>query len=81
VIIVSEVRAHFSTLSTWLASLLETGAEQGSIRVASSPQIEAELLMATVHGAMLSARAYGKPGMFGTVVAPLLERVTAQSSA
>lgn len=79
--IVREVKAHFRSLSTWLASLLAQGAEQGRVRIGSSPQIEAELFMATVHGAMLSARAYGEPGMFGTVVAPLLERVIVPNQA
>jgi TetR/AcrR family transcriptional regulator, transcriptional repressor for nem operon len=32
--------------------------------------------MATVHGAMLSARAYGDPKMFGVITAPLLERLS-----
>jgi TetR/AcrR family transcriptional repressor of nem operon len=32
--------------------------------------------MATVHGAMLSARAYGDPKMFGTITRPLLDRLS-----
>lgn len=32
--------------------------------------------MATIHGAMLSARAYGDPRMFGVITAPLLERLS-----
>ena len=31
--------------------------------------------MAAVHGAMLSARAYGDPKIFGVVTGPLLERI------
>jgi TetR/AcrR family transcriptional repressor of nem operon len=34
--------------------------------------------MATVHGAMLSARAYGDPKMFAIVTAPLLDRLSAR---
>jgi TetR/AcrR family transcriptional regulator, transcriptional repressor for nem operon len=34
--------------------------------------------MATVHGVMLSARAYGDPKIFGVVVGPLLERLAPQ---
>ncbi len=32
--------------------------------------------MATGHGAMLSARAYGDPKAFGVVIEPLLERLS-----
>ncbi len=32
--------------------------------------------MATVHGAMLSARAYGDPVVFATIVEPLFDRLS-----
>jgi TetR/AcrR family transcriptional repressor of nem operon len=70
-----EVRAYFRFLSGWLASVLERGERAGSIRLAQPARLEAELFMATVHGAMLSARAYDDPGMFGTILAPQLERI------
>ena len=41
-------------------------------------KIEAEGFMATVHGAMLSARAYGDPKMFGVITGPLLDRLSAR---
>jgi TetR/AcrR family transcriptional repressor of nem operon len=31
-----------------------------------------------VHGAMLSARAYGEPSMFSKITEPLLQRLTEQ---
>lgn len=70
-----EVRAHFRYLSTWLASVLEHGSELGQIQLASSPHAEAEAFMATVHGAMLSARAYDDPNLFSLVTGPLLGRL------
>lgn len=70
-----EVRAHFRTLSAWLASVLERGAAQGGIRLATSAKIEAESFMATVHGAMLSARAYGDAKIFGVITDALLKRL------
>jgi len=70
-----EVRAHFRTLSAWLRSVLERGARDGRLQLTSPPRAEAEAFMATVHGAMLSARAYGDPQIFGLVTGPLLERV------
>lgn len=74
--VVLEVRAHFRALAAWLSSVLDRGAKQGKFRLVQAPNIEAELVLATVHGAMLSARAYGDPGMFGAVTAPLLQRLS-----
>jgi len=72
-----EVRAHFRSLSAWLTSVMERGARQGRLALAGTPHAEAEAFMASVHGAMLSARAYGDPKIFGTVTGPLLERLAA----
>jgi TetR/AcrR family transcriptional repressor of nem operon len=49
----------------------------GQLIVSGSASSEAETFVATVHGAMLSARAYGTPETFGRIVSPLLERLTA----
>lgn len=70
-----EIRAHFRALSAWLTSVLERGARQDSLRFAGPAKAEAESFMACVHGAMLSARAYGDPGTFSLVTRPLLERL------
>ena len=70
-----EVRAHFRSLSAWLTSVLERGARHGQLQLMSTPRAEAEAFMAAVHGAMLSARAYGDPKIFGVVTGPLLERL------
>lgn len=67
-----EVRAYFRFLSAWMTSVLEQGLAQGAIRLASTPQVEAEVFMATIHGAMLSARAYGDPSVFGVITAARL---------
>ncbi|QIB32285.1 TetR/AcrR family transcriptional regulator [Ancylobacter pratisalsi] len=70
-----EVRAHFRSLSAWLSSVLERGARHGRLQLTSSPHAEAEAFMATVHGAMLSARAYGDPKIFAVVTDQVLERL------
>ncbi|WP_029356166.1 TetR/AcrR family transcriptional regulator [Bosea sp. 117] len=70
-----EVRAHFRALAAWLSSVLERGAKQGRVRLTATADVEAEIFLATVHGAMLSARAYGDAGMFGLVTRPMLERL------
>lgn len=70
-----EVRAHFRFLSAWLASVLERGARHGRLDLTGTPRGEAEAFMATVHGAMLSARAYGDPKIFAAVTGALLDRL------
>lgn len=69
-----EVRAYFRALSAWLTSVLERGSRDGSLAFADA-HTEAETLMAIVHGAMLSARAYGDPHVFTTIVQPALDRL------
>ncbi|WP_238651860.1 TetR/AcrR family transcriptional regulator [Paenibacillus piscarius] len=70
-----EVRAHFSYLSTWLTSVLDRGSRLGQLQLRNTPHAEAEAFMATVHGAMLSTRAYSDPNMFTFVTGPLLDRL------
>lgn len=70
------VRAHFRFLSAWVTSVLERGAQQGVMSLQSTARVEAEAFMATVHGAMLSARAYGDANMFAAIMQPQLERMT-----
>jgi TetR/AcrR family transcriptional regulator, transcriptional repressor for nem operon len=60
--VAAEVEAHFRTLSDWLASAL-------------GDATEAEVFMATAHGAMLSARACSDPQLFTTITDSLLERL------
>jgi TetR/AcrR family transcriptional regulator, transcriptional repressor for nem operon len=74
----AEVQEHFRYLSEWLTSVLERGASEGQLHLVSTPREEAETFMATVHGAMLSARAFGDPKVFGIVTDQLLERLTAR---
>lgn len=72
-----EVSAHFRTLSDWLSQVLERGVANGSIRLSTSAKDEAEVFMATVHGAMLSARAYQDAKIFGVITQPSLQRLLA----
>lgn len=73
--VATEVRAHFRSLSAWITTVLERGAQVGSLTLSDTPQAEAERFMAAVHGAMLSARAYGEPGVFGLITQPLIDRL------
>jgi len=72
-----EIRAYFRFLSGWLTSVLERGAALGVVALTGTPRVEAEAFMATVHGAMLSARAYGDTAIFGTIMEPQLARLSA----
>jgi TetR/AcrR family transcriptional repressor of nem operon len=71
-----EVRGHFEDLSGWLAAVMKRGVAQGQLRLVGSPADEAKAFMATVHGAMLSARAFGEPKMFLSIVQPSIDRIT-----
>jgi TetR/AcrR family transcriptional repressor of nem operon len=73
-----EIRAYFRFLSGWLTSVFERGAAQGVIVLTNTARTEAEAFMATVHGAMLSARAYGDTAIFGTIMDPQLTRLSAK---
>jgi len=72
-----EVRAYFRAFSAWLISVMEQGAKQGTLTLSGTARSEAETFIATVHGAMLSARAYGDPTVFATITEPLMERLVA----
>ncbi len=71
-----EIRAYFRFLSGWLTSVLERGVQQDLVALAHPPRMEAEAFMATVHGAMLSARAYGDTDIFGIIMDLQLERMS-----
>lgn len=74
-----QIRSYFRFLSGWLTSVLERGVGQGVMTLTHSPRIEAEAFMATVHGAMLSARAYGDTAIFGVIMEPQLARLSASN--
>lgn len=72
-----EVSAHFQTLSAWLTEVIERGVKSGRLRTDSTAAVEANKVMATVHGAMLSVRATADPTLFATIVEPTLRSLMA----
>lgn len=76
--IASEVRAYFRMLSAWLSAALERGEREGSVSLSAPAGAEAEAFMATVHGAMSSARIYGDPRAFTTITHAALEKLRPQ---
>ncbi|MCC8981503.1 TetR/AcrR family transcriptional regulator [Bradyrhizobium acaciae] len=75
--VASRVRGHFHHLAEWLTSVLQAGAKQHLLRLDQRPEQEAQMLMAAVHGAMLSARAFDDPGLFAAIVEPQIARLRA----
>lgn len=75
--VASRVRVHFRSLVNWLASVLQAGMEQDLFRLDKRPEEVAQMLMASVHGAMLSARAFSDPELFTTIVNPQVARLRA----
>jgi TetR/AcrR family transcriptional repressor of nem operon len=74
--VATEVRGHFADVSEWLASVLSRGAAEGVFVLKGSPRTEALALLASVHGAMLSARAHDDPDLFVEILRPVLRRLT-----
>jgi TetR/AcrR family transcriptional repressor of nem operon len=74
--VAKEVTAFFGFISSWLTSIMERGSREGALNLTSEPHVEAETFLATVYGAMLSARAYGKPDVFPMILEPALNRLT-----
>ncbi|MGF9562645.1 TetR/AcrR family transcriptional regulator [Neorhizobium sp. JUb45] len=70
-----EVKAYFQLLSAWLTRAFDSAARQGAIHLSRSPEVEAELFMATVHGAMLSARAYGDASKFSMITSAAFDQM------
>jgi TetR/AcrR family transcriptional repressor of nem operon len=75
--VATEVQGYFRDLAAWLADVLARGAAAQALVLQSTPEAEAMAIMASVHGAMLSARAYGDPGVFVAIVDPAVDRLIA----
>ncbi|MEK6304811.1 MAG: TetR/AcrR family transcriptional regulator [Pantoea dispersa] len=73
--VATEVSGHFSDLSGWLERQLSKGAASGVFQLSDSAENEAKTLMASVHGAMLAARAFNNAGMFEQITHPLLHKL------
>lgn len=73
--VAARVRGHFDHLAGWLTSVLQAGADQHLFHLSKRPDEEAQMLMASVHGAMLSARALDDPGLFAAIVKPQIARL------
>ena len=75
-----EDRAHLRCEMNWLEIVLTKGAQLGRFQLQGSARQEAEAFMALVYGAMLAARAYGDPKVFGDIVASGWKRLAPSSA-
>jgi len=60
----SEVRLHFSMLTEWFERTLKAGSKARAIHLRGTVATEAQMLIAVLHGAMLSARATNNCDVF-----------------
>ncbi|WP_263360016.1 TetR/AcrR family transcriptional regulator [Acidicapsa ligni] len=72
-----EVHLHFECLSAWIQRTMEAGVEKHVLKLQQPAENEAQVFMALVHGAMLSARVYGTLEVFHTVTSSALQRISA----
>ncbi|MGH8079634.1 MAG: TetR/AcrR family transcriptional regulator [Lysobacter sp.] len=73
--VADEVKGHFEDLHAWVSSNMEQGLSTGSLRLADSPSAEASMFIASVHGAMLAARAAGNPSLFWQIAKLTTDRL------
>ncbi len=62
--VADEVKGHFEDLHAWIALIMEEGESKGRMQLSDTPSAEASMFIASIHGAMLSARAAGDALLF-----------------
>jgi TetR/AcrR family transcriptional regulator, transcriptional repressor for nem operon len=74
----AEVGKHFTQLRQWTAKTLKDGVKQKVLRLQTTPDIEAEMLMAAIHGAMISARVNNSSTIYRQITTNAIQRLTNQ---
>lgn len=72
----AEVRLHFSTLTEWFERTLRAGSKARAIRLQGTVATEAQMLIAVLHGAMLSVRATNNFDVFRSLSQAELTRIS-----
>jgi TetR/AcrR family transcriptional regulator, transcriptional repressor for nem operon len=75
----TEVQLHFKYLVRWVRSTLKEGISRGNIHLQQGVEVEAQSFVALVHGAMISARAFGSPDIFSSITKGALDRLRSSS--
>ncbi|MFC6644767.1 TetR/AcrR family transcriptional regulator [Granulicella cerasi] len=70
------VGEHFKCLRQWISKNLKLGTRQEIFKLQDSADIEAEMLMASVHGAMITARVNHSSTLFRQLTQSALRRIT-----
>jgi TetR/AcrR family transcriptional repressor of nem operon len=78
--VAAEIAGHFTFLAEWLADVLARGQADGQFVLQRDAALEAQCFMASIHGAMLSARALGEGAVFAAVAQAALARLTAPAA-
>ena len=76
----AEVRLHFSMLTEWFERTLKSGSKTREVQLHATVATEAQMLIAVMHGAMLSARATGNCDLFRSVSQAALNRISSTKS-
>ncbi len=71
----AEVRLHFSMLTEWFERTLKAGSRSRTIHLQGAVATEAQMLIAVLHGAMLSARATKNCDVFRSLSQAALHRI------
>jgi TetR/AcrR family transcriptional repressor of nem operon len=71
----AEVGKHFTHLRQWIAKTLKAGVKQELIQLQGTADVEAEVLMAAVHGGMISARVSKSSLIFKQITSNALQRL------
>ena len=72
----AEVRLHFRMLTEWFERTLKAGTKARAIQLPGSVATEAQMLIAVLHGAMLSARATDDCEVFRALSQAALNRIS-----
>jgi|HubBroStandDraft_2_1064218.scaffolds.fasta_scaffold100262_2 TetR/AcrR family transcriptional repressor of nem operon len=72
----AEVRLHFSMLTEWFERTLKAGTKVRTIHLQGTVATEAQMLIAVLHGAMLSARATNNCDVFRSLSQAALNRIS-----
>ena len=72
----AEVRLHFTMLTDWFERTLKAGTKVRAIQLQGTVAAEAQMLIAVLHGAMLSARATSNCDVFRTLSQAALHRIS-----
>ena len=72
----AEVRLHFSMLTEWFERTLKAGTKARAIHLHGTVATEAQMLIAVLHGAMLSARATNSSDVFRALSQAEMNRIS-----